>query len=57
MRPPALSIMKMQPETDQQWSELETGGHFGLLGINSQQLKDHKDATRTSLKAGSGMTP
>ena len=37
---------KFRPETDQQWSELETGGHFGLLGINSQQLKDHKEAKR-----------
>ena len=37
---------KFRPEADQQWSELETGGHFGLLGINSQQLKDHKDAKR-----------
>ena len=35
-----------KPAMDQQWAELETGGHFGLLGINSQQLKDHKDARR-----------
>ena len=37
---------KFGPQTDQQWAELETGGHFGLLGINSQQLQDHKDAKR-----------
>jgi len=37
---------KFRPQTDQQWAELETGGHFGLLGINSQQLKDHKEAKR-----------
>ena len=37
---------KFRPQTDQQWAELETGGHFGLLGINSQQLQDHKDAKR-----------
>ena len=36
----------IKSEIDQQWAELETGGHFGLLGINSQQLKDHKDANR-----------
>ena len=46
VRPSAISVVKMQPEADQQWSELETGGHFGLLGINSQQLQDHKDAKR-----------
>jgi hypothetical protein len=49
VRPSAISIVKMQPSAtsmDQQWAELETGGHFGLLGINSQQLKDHKDAKR-----------
>ena len=37
---------KFGPQPDQQWSELETGGHFGLLGINSQQLREHKEAKR-----------
>ena len=37
---------KFGPQADQQWAELETGGHYGLLGVNTQQLKDHKEAKR-----------
>lgn len=38
--------MKFQAPPEQMWAELEKGGHFGLLGINTQQLKAHKEAKK-----------
>lgn len=38
--------MKYQEPPEQMWAELEKGGHFGLLGINTQQLKAHKEAKK-----------
>lgn len=48
-KPPPINItkeMKYQPPPDQMWAELEKGGHFGLLGINTEQLKAHKEAKK-----------
>ena len=30
----------------QPWAEVETGGHFGLLGVNDAQIKAHKEANK-----------
>ena len=30
----------------QAWAEVETGGHFGLLGVNDAQIKAHKEAKK-----------
>jgi hypothetical protein len=35
---------KFEAQPDQPWAELEKGGHFGFLGINTEQLKAHKEA-------------
>jgi hypothetical protein len=35
---------KFEAQPEQPWAELEKGGHFGLLGINTEQLKAHKEA-------------
>ena len=35
---------KFEAEPKQPWAEQETGGHFGFLGINTEQLKAHKEA-------------
>ena len=37
---------KFTTHPDQPWSELETGGHFGLLGINTADLNKYKDLHR-----------
>jgi hypothetical protein len=38
--------MKYQEPPEQMWAELEKGGHYGLLGINTEQLKAHKEAKK-----------
>jgi len=35
---------KFDAPTKQPWAEVETGGHFGFLGINTEQLKAHEEA-------------
>jgi hypothetical protein len=41
--PSAIQEKKFEPETKQPWAELELGGHFGLLGINTADLNKYKD--------------
>lgn len=45
-QPNITKDMKYQEPPEQMWAELEKGGHFGLLGINTQQLKAHKEANK-----------
>ena len=37
---------KFTTHPDQPWAELETGGTFGLLGVNDAQIKAHKEAKK-----------